>query len=103
MDQLINCRGFQWDSGNADKNQLKHQVSQAEAEQVFFNEPLIVREDPKHSQVEPRYYALGQTSVGRQLFIVFTIRENLIRVISARDMKRRERKVYQDAKANPSV
>lgn len=103
MVQLINCQGFQWDSGNADKNQLKHNVSQAEAEQAFFNEPLIVKEDPKHSSVEPRYYALGQTSIGRRLFIVFTIRDNMIRVISARDMNRRERKVYEDAKTNSSV
>jgi len=91
--------GFVWDEGNQDKNWLKHQVTNSECEELFFNLPLVIAEDPNHSQDEKRYYALGQTTVNRWLFIAFTIRENKIRVISARDMSQNERKIY--AKANP--
>ncbi len=93
---LISCKGFDWDDGNADKNWLRHQVSQHESEQVFFNEPLIVGHDEKHSHLEKRWYVLGKTDVGRLLFIVFTIRENRIRVISARDMSKKERVIYNE-------
>ena len=98
MDQVSKCRGFQWDEGNSEKNWIVHEVSRGETEQVFFNRPLVVREGEKRSEKEPRYYALGQTDAGRRLFIVFTIREHLIRVISARDMSRCERRVYEHAK-----
>jgi uncharacterized DUF497 family protein/predicted DNA binding CopG/RHH family protein len=83
-DNLAQCTGFQWDAGNADKNWQLHRVTRAEAEQVFFNRPILVVADPKHSQFEARLAALGQTNEGRRLLIVFTIREDLIRVISAR-------------------
>ena len=96
---LSNCSGFQWDEGNLQKNWLKHQVSWLETEQVFLNQPLIVAGDEMHSHKEPRFYGLGQTDTGRKLFVVFTLREKLIRVISARDMSRNERKVYADAQA----
>ena len=88
--------GFQWDSGNARKSVDKHGVNQTEAEQVFFNEPLLVIDDLKHAQTEARYHALGVTSSGRRLHVTFTIREknSLIRVISARDMHRKERLRY---------
>ncbi|GFP18768.1 uncharacterized protein HKBW3S03_00273 [Candidatus Hakubella thermalkaliphila] len=95
LDQLLQCTGFQWNEGNAEKNWIKHKVSRAECEEVFFNEPLLVASDVMHSDAEPRFYALGQTDQGRLLFAVFTIREKLIRVISARDMSRRERKEYE--------
>lgn len=98
MDQLVRCIGFEWDEGNRDKNWVRHRVSMAECEQVFFNKPLLVVEDERHSDIEPRYYALGQTNAGRRLFIVFTVRRELVRVISARDMSRRERKEYEDAR-----
>jgi uncharacterized DUF497 family protein len=91
--------GFEWDEGNTDKNPIKHQVTNAECEELFFNLPLVVADDPKHSRDEQRYYALGQTIGNRWLFIAFTIRANKIRVISARDMSPNERKAY--AKANP--
>ena len=87
--------GFDWDKGNAEKNWLSHQVTPQEAEQVFFNRPVIVADDAKHSQSEKRYLILGQTDADRPLFIVFTLREGRIRVISARDMHRKERKVYE--------
>jgi uncharacterized protein len=88
--------GFEWDTGNARKSAEKHNVSQAEAEAVFFGDPLLVVSDSRHSQTEPRYHALGKTVEGRMLHVVFTLRRQgtLIRVISARDMHRKERKVY---------
>src|SRR5215510_2868889 len=97
-DDLSQCRGFQWDEGNAEKNWIQHQVSQGETEQVFFNHPLVVVEGEQRAEFTRRYYALVHTDVSRLLFIVFTIREDLIRVISARPMSRRERRVYEHAK-----
>lgn len=87
---------FEWDAGNAWKNE-KHGVTAAEAEQVFFNQPLLLLEDMKHSQDEPRYHALGHTHDGRLLHITFTLRGGgtLIRVISGRDMHRKERAIYE--------
>src|SRR5262245_39083685 len=97
-DNPTQCRGFQWNEGNTEKNWVQHQVSQGEAEQVFFNRPLVVVEGVQRAELRRRYYALGQTDASRLLFIVFTIREELIRVISARPMSRRERRVYEHAK-----
>ena len=92
--------GFQWDTGNAEKSDQKHDVLPSESEEIFFNEPLLLNHDAKHSQSEPRFLALGITHAGRLLTIVFTLRENntLIRIISARDQHRKERLLY--AKAN---
>jgi hypothetical protein len=92
--------GFDWDQGNARKSADKHGVSQAEAERVFFNEPLLVVPDSKHSEQEMRYHALGSTDERRLLHITFTLRASatLIRVISARDMHRKERIYYEQAK-----
>jgi uncharacterized DUF497 family protein len=86
--------GFEWDKGNEQKN-VKHGVTPAEAEQIFLNEPLVVLDDLKHSDNEQRYHALGQTGEGRLLHITFTIRTTMIRVISARDMHRKERAIYE--------
>ncbi len=83
---LNNCDGFAWDKGNINKNLDKHGVSKNECEELFFNQPLFVACDEKHSITEMRCYALGKTDKSRLLFIVFTIRNNKIRVISARDM-----------------
>src|ERR1700722_4683396 len=98
MTDLSNVVGFQWDDGNARKNE-RHGVSVAEAEQGFFNFPLLVLSDAKHSQAEPRFHALGKTNEGRLLHIAFTLRnaDSLIRVIWARDMHRKERTVYEQA------
>lgn len=91
--------GFDWDSGNARKNQDKHGVSMMEAEQTFFNAPLLMLEDGRHSHSEVRIHALGSTDEGRRLHITFTLRGNgqRIRVISARDMHRKERIFYEQA------
>ena len=94
--------GFNWDDGNSRKSERKHVVSQSEAEQVFFNQPLLVLEDSKHSQKESRYHALGITDDTRFLHITFTLRVSgtLIRIISARDMHRKERKIYEQSKTD---
>jgi uncharacterized DUF497 family protein len=90
-DPIESCLGFDWDEDNSSKNWNQPQVTPQEAEQVFFNDPLIVRSDIAHSKHEKRYFALQPTDVERWLSIAFTIRRNLIRVISARAMNRRER------------
>jgi uncharacterized protein len=92
------CTGFDWDEFNIYKNWDKHQVSWWECEEVFINEPLVLLEDVKHSDKEHRYYALGVTTDGRTLFVAFTIRGKEIRPISARDMSRKERKIYVESK-----
>ena len=91
---ISNCKGFDWDEGNSNKNWYLHRVTDAECEDIFFNLPLIVAADAKHSNSEKRFYALGRTESSRLLFISFTIREDLIRVISARDMTRSEKRKY---------
>jgi uncharacterized DUF497 family protein len=91
---ISNCKGFQWDEGNWDKNWYLHQVTNGECEELFFNLPLIIASDAKHSQQEQRYYALGRTDAERWLFIAFTIRDDLSWVISARDMNQRETRNY---------
>jgi len=85
-DPIAKCTGFEWDKGNDLKNWKKHAVSNLECEQIFFNKPLITQHDQKHSTTETRYYALGRTDANRMLFVVFTTRNNRIRVIIARDM-----------------
>lgn len=91
---------FDWDKGNFDKNWLKHKVSFKEAEEIFFNEKLAIFFDTDHSQKENRFMALGMTNQKRKLIISFTIRSNKIRIISARDQSRKERKLYeQETKA----
>ena len=98
MVDLNGVTGFDWDEGNARKND-KHGVSMAEAEQIFFNAPLLLLEDESHSQREIRLHALAQTDVGRGLHITFTLRQagTLIRVISARNLHRKERAIYDQA------
>jgi uncharacterized protein len=94
-DPLEQCTGFDWDEANANKNWEAHRVSAEEAEDVFFREPLVVRSDVRHSRTEKRYYALGRTGAGRRLFVAFTVRRKLIRVISARDMNRNETATWE--------
>lgn len=91
--------GFDWDSGNERKSEKKHAVSRFEAEQVLFSQPLLVLADQKHSQNEARYHALGISNEARLLHITFTLRsdDTLIRIISARDMHRKERNIYEQS------
>lgn len=106
---LSKCAGFEWDEHNAEKNWQKHRVTGVptrsvgrECEEIFFNRPLVVADDIKHSEKENRLYALGHTDAGRPLFAVFTVRGNNIRIISARDMNRKERSVYESHKEEDS-
>ena len=94
--RIENCEGFDWDEGNSNKNWHLHEVTDGECEDVFFNLPLIIASDQKHSHNETRFFALGRTDADRWLFIAFTIRNKLIRVISARDMTKREERVYAE-------
>jgi uncharacterized DUF497 family protein len=99
MIDLERITGFDWDDGNARKND-KHGVGQAQAEEIFFNQPLLMLDDLLHREQEARYHALGKTLDGRLLHVTFTLRGGgtLIRVISARDMHRKERSVYEQAR-----
>ena len=91
--------GFDWDAGNARKSWDKHGVTQAESEQIFFNEPLLLLVDIRHSKRERRYHVYGKTDSARKLHITMTLRndDTLIRIISARDMHPKERKIYEQA------
>jgi len=95
---LKRIEGFEWDDGNARKSADKHSVSQAESEQIFFNAPLLMLEGVGHSELEPRIHALGKTDAERLLHVTFTLRAQgtRIRVISARDMSRKERTRYDE-------
>ncbi|MBI3192998.1 MAG: BrnT family toxin [Ignavibacteriae bacterium] len=96
MDVNITTNSFEWDAGNQDKNMKKHHVSWLECEQVFFNQPVYTLPDEQHSKNEERNFILGYSDAGRLLFISYTIRKNKIRVISARDMSKKERKLYYE-------
>lgn len=87
--------GFEWDEGNLNKNRLKHGVDASECEEVFFNEPMLVLDDTKHSIVEKRYRVFGVTTSGRMLALAITVRNNAIRVVMARDQSKKERQLFQ--------
>jgi uncharacterized DUF497 family protein len=87
--------GFEWDSGNIYKNFDKHGISWQEIEEIFFNEPLLIQKDIKHSQNEERCFVLGKTDSGIKLFVAFTKRDKKIRAISARKMTKKEKAIYE--------
>jgi uncharacterized protein len=104
MLDLTKLNGFEWDTANRDKNWDLHQVFWFEAEEVFFHQPLLLYPDPTHSESEDRFYVLGRTAADRRLFVVFTVRKNKIRIISARDMAKKERRIYDEAsKEDPTL
>ena len=94
FERLAQCTGFDWDSGNAPKLWERHQVTPGECEQVFFREPFLLAADVRHSRTEERWAAWGRTAEGRALAVVFTLRGERIRPLSARDMNRKERRLY---------
>lgn len=98
MDILAYVEDFEWDAGNARKSVGKHDVMPSEAEQVFWNEPLLLLDDKNHSHDEPRYHTYGQTDAARLLQVSFTLRNSgrIIRVVSSRPMSKRERARYAD-------
>ena len=89
---------FDWNEGNKEKNWTKHRVMIEECEQVFVNIPLLIIDDPGHSKEEQRYAAFGRTNNGRLLFIIFTWRNEQIRIISARNQDKKERRQYEQEK-----
>lgn len=95
-DLLKDLEGFDWDDGNLRKNWPTHGVTDAECEEMFFNIPLVIGSDPRHSTAEKRMAALGRTDSDRWLFAAFTLRENRIRIIPARDMTQSERRKYEE-------
>ena len=102
-DILSFAEDFEWDEGNIKKNWEKHRVSHIECEEIFFNRPIMVKKDEPHSTSEDRYFVLGKTDAGRLLFIVFTLRADKIRIISARDMNGKERMIYEETQEDPQV
>jgi len=88
--------GFDWDEYNRTKIFLRHAVSAEECEELFMNVPLYGGADKKHSLDEERFYLYGSTNAGRKLFLIYTVRNTKIRVISARDMNRKERTLYDE-------
>lgn len=99
---LSNVEGFEWDKGNKSKSALKHKVKNSESEEIFSNNPVFLP-DGLHSQTEDRWHAFGVTNKGRFLLVAITIRENKIRVISARNQNNREKKYYEKNKKNTKV
>ncbi len=93
---IENCAGFEWGDGNSNKNFYLHNVTDGECEDVFFNLPLIIAANKVHSDEEKRFFALGRTDANRRLFIAFTVRNKLIRVISARDITKSENRKYAE-------
>lgn len=91
---------FDWDEGNIEKNKKKHRVGFRECEQAFFDTKIKFFEDPGHSETEERFVAYGQTDGERCLTVVFTVRNQKVRIISARDQNKKERRVYEQIKEN---
>lgn len=98
-----NIIGFEWDKFNKDKNFLKHSVANGECEEVFFDDDKKLFKDALHSRLEKRYIFIGKTKRKRLLFIVFTVRNNFIRIISARDLNKKERRLYEKTTQNPKI
>jgi len=94
LDLIAQCSGFQWDEGNLEKVLLRHRVSKDECEEVVLGHSIFAEVNETHSTSEPRYCVMGRTASRRCLYVTFTIRGDLLRVISARDMSRRERRIY---------
>lgn len=96
MIDLSEITGFEWDKGNIDKSYQKHGTTPKETEELFLDEDVLLLEDVKHSQKEERYIAIGQTAENKVLFTVFTIRDNKMRIISARRANKKERRRYEE-------
>lgn len=102
MIDLSRVQEFEWDTGNTDKSFRKHGITPGESEEIFLDQHLLVLDDLKHSQEEPRYIALGRTFEKKTLFLVFTLRANKIKIISARKANKKERGIYEkELKKNP--
>lgn len=85
---------FGWDLGNRGKNWALHQVTDEESEEAFFDPRKRTLKDVVHSKDEERYILLGKTKKNRSLYIVFTVRRAKVRIISVRDINKKERILY---------
>lgn len=101
--RFASLEGFEWDRGNRSKSRFKHGVQPAEAEEAFFHRPLLVQTDHAHSALEERFQLLGRSASGRRLFVAFTVRGKFVRIISARDQSRQERRIYEKTEADPEI
>ena len=95
--------GFEWDKGNIDKNWEKHHVAYVECEELLLSGRFILSKDTTHSATEDRYQVLGRTDEGRILFLSFTLRGDKVRVITARDASKKERKTYEEAEKSANL
>ena len=98
MNLFKKITGFEWDNGNKNKNLTKHHVTDTECEEIFFDQNKKILKDIIHSQNEARYILLGKTKKERLLFLIFTIRKDKIRVISARNLNNKEKHLYHGEK-----
>lgn len=96
METLPEPLVFEWDEGNSEKNYEKHNVTKREAEEIFASKPMFIMEDERHSLAEQRFMMWGMTKQERRLNVIFTIRKDRVRVISARDMNKKERRAYEE-------
>ncbi len=95
MIDLSKIIGFEWDHGNFDKSYERHGITPNEAEEVFADKNKLLLEDIKHSKLEERISTIGKTAQGSILFVSFIVRENKIRIISARTANKKERRLYE--------
>jgi len=100
MLDLSKITEFEWDTGNIDKSYVKHGITPNEAEEVFIDKSVGIEKDIKHQEIEDKYIAIGETLGEKLLFVIFTIRNNMLRVISARRANKKERGLYEKAKKN---
>lgn len=100
MVDLTKITGFEWDKGNIDKSYQKHGITPNEAEEVFLDKNVGIEKDIKHQEKEARYIAIGMTLNEKLLFVVFTMRDSMIRVVSARKASKKERRLYEKVKKN---
>lgn len=94
---------FEWDFGNVSHLWERHQVRPFEAEEAMKDPNAIKGPDEPHSQSEVRFSVMGKTQKSRILFLVFTIRNGRIRVLHARDVKRKEAKIYEEKIASAKI
>lgn len=103
MNKLPIPIAFEWDKGNFDKNLIKHKITNKETEEIFKDRYLKIFTDTKHSKKEQRFVAYGTTNTDIKLTIVFTLRNKKIRVTSARNQNKKERRVYEKIKIDAKI
>ena len=101
MVDLKRIKGFEWDEGNIDKSYQKHGITPNTAEEVFVDKNVVIEQDIKHQEKEERYIAIGMTLNEKILFVVFSMRDSMVRIISSRIANKKERRLYEEAKKNP--